>query len=539
MPAVDAVLVRPPYRQSEYDEVTQEPLGLGMIAAALRAAGMAVAVVDAEIEGMQVDDVLAMIADLEPALVGMTVVGRGSLAGALDVTAGVKRWAAPAAHVTLGGMFASFAAAEILQMAPAVDSVVLFEGETAGAALARAVSRGAPWRDIPGIAFRDDGVVRVNEHSVAPPLDDLPWAARDVLPLVLEQGKACSLLSSRGCLGHCTFCSAHAFNRASGRCAWMGRSVAPLVDELASLHERFALRELVFVDDDFVGNDGEGRRRAFAFAAELERRGLDFWFEIETRPDLIERVLLETLRAAGLRSLFIGIESVVPRAQEFFGKPLSAADIERALALPADLGLVVHAGYIMFHPYSDLDEIATSFAFLRGVGQATPHSLTNTLHVAPGAALLPRLRRDGTACGAPVLGFTLRFGDEAVARLHTMVLLSVRAVFPCWYRLVQRRAAALTALRDAPGAAARRRRDAVERALVAVEAIACRTFAEALELARAGEPDVVARGLELRGRAAGAAAQVEAALLATLRPGAYPDGAATATRPPKEVHRVP
>jgi hypothetical protein len=359
------------------------------------------------------------------------------------------------------------------------------------------------------------------------------------VPLVLEKGMACSVLSSRGCVGRCTFCSAHAFTRGSGRRGWTGRSVASLVDELESLSRRFDLGEVVFVDDDFIGDAREGRRRAMDFASELQRRGLDLWFGIETRPDLVERSLLEALRAAGLRSLFMGIEAIAPRAQAVFGKRLSALDTERALAITAELDIVVHAGYIMFDPYTDLDEIAASLAFLRGVGQANPYSLTNALHVAPGTALLPKLQRDGMVRGDPISGFSARFRDEAVARLHTMVLLCVRAVFPSWYRLVRLRAAAMTELHHSPSAAARRRRDAADRAIAAANDLVCGVFEQALEYVRLGEPDIVGCALELREASLLTAARIEAAAATMEDSGRLPGGRVADPGRAWEVDRVP
>jgi anaerobic magnesium-protoporphyrin IX monomethyl ester cyclase len=534
---VDVVLVRPPYRQSEFDEISQEALGLGMVARSMRDAGLDVTIIDAEMTDLEADDVLITLAGLRPVLVGMTVISQGSLAGALDIAAGVKRWAAPDAHVTLGGIFASFAAAEILQTAPDIDSIVLFEGEIAGSRLAQSLVHESDWRGTPGIALRDGGTVRVNAHPAPVALDDLPPAARDCLPAILEKGRACSVLSSRGCGGRCAFCSSQVAVRASGRSRWTARSVPGLVDELASLHDGFGLREVVFVDDDFIGDRDGGRTRALSFAREMERRGLDLWFAVETRPDLIDRGLFETLHQAGLQSVFMGIESIAPRAQALFRKPLLRSDIERALEVCDELGIVVHAGYIMFHPYSDLDELASSHAFLRAAGQANPHSLTNSLHVAPGTALLPELQTAGLASGDPILGYTCGFADEKVARLHALAVVCVRPLFPNWYRLLRHRARSLTRLRDSGTAADRQSRARGECAVRAIEEVASAAFEQALGCVREGGPDLIGRGIEIRERALAAAEEIESqAVCPAVRGGKKPAIAPTGV--PREVGHV-
>ena len=76
-------------------------------------------------------------------------------------------------HITAGGHFATFASLELLREFPELDSIVRQEAEGTIVTLARAVTSGAPFDGIAGLAVRDEnGVPRVNEHAKLPDLGE-------------------------------------------------------------------------------------------------------------------------------------------------------------------------------------------------------------------------------------------------------------------------------------------------------------------------------------------------------------------------------
>ena len=60
-------------------------------------------------------------------------------------------------HVTAGGHFATFAAADLLRDFAELDSVCRQEAEATLVALCRALAAGGVWQDIPGVVARGDG----------------------------------------------------------------------------------------------------------------------------------------------------------------------------------------------------------------------------------------------------------------------------------------------------------------------------------------------------------------------------------------------
>lgn len=483
---LDVVLVRPPYQLTEFDQVPQEPLGLCYVAAAMRHAGLGVKIIDAEFDDLDADETLGAISQLEPAVVGLSVMSRGALASALAIAAGVRAWAAPGAHITMGGIVPSFAAQEVLRLIEELDSVVRFEGEVAGTALVRAVVGGAEWRGVPGVAFRPhDGPAQETPHNTCVDINCTPAPVRDLLPKALSLGRACCVSTSRGCAGNCSFCAMPSFYRGSGRARRQERRVDLVLDEIEYLVTECDTRDLNFVDDDFVGDRAAGHRRAGDVAQGLIDRGLDIWYEFETRPDCVDKDLFRLLRESGLRSVFVGVESVAPNAQRAFRKVLDRETIEQALDVLRGLGIDFRVGYIMFHPHTTLDEIETSLAFLKDHGQATPHSLTNTLHVDCGTPILVSLASEGLLSGDGLVGYRCLCADDRVGELRAVATIAVRPLFPAWYEGVQRISSLRTRMHSGQAGQSLlgELRDATQETN-AVASLACEVFQEALRSAR-------------------------------------------------------
>ena len=118
---------------------------------------------------------------------------------------------------------------------------------------------------------------------------------------------------TRGCPQHCDFCYKDAFFQ-GGRGFYTQR-----VDDALAEIERLPGRHLYFLDDHLLGDRGlpkrcssgmKGMRRLFQGAATVDSI---------LRGDLIERAA-----EAGLRSIFVGFETLTPdnlRAQQQAAKP--------------------------------------------------------------------------------------------------------------------------------------------------------------------------------------------------------------------------
>ncbi len=235
------------------------------------------------------------------------------------------------------------------------------------------------------------------------------------------------------------------------------RSPQNVVDEIAALVDNFRVGEIGFLDDDFIGTRTSGQARASAIADLLMAKKLDIIYNIECRPDMVERDLFARLRDSGLRSVFIGVEGVTESAPCAFHKDTSKDLACRSLDILAELGIECDVGFILYHPYCTLEEVWEGYEFLNRYGQCDVHTVLNRLYVARGAPIRERLLREGRLGGgdddSSPCANDYEFSDRRVALLLAVLRVAVFPLFPYWYSGIEtfRRLRADAKFREAPG----------------------------------------------------------------------------------------
>jgi radical SAM superfamily enzyme YgiQ (UPF0313 family) len=213
-------------------------------------------------------------------------------------------------------------------------------------------------------------------------LADVPLARRDLIRRELYLVPN-SLVVSRGCPHHCTFCYKDAFFE-GGR-AYYTRRVDAALAEIESLPGR----HLYFLDDHLLGDvrfarglfsGMRGMRRLFQGAATIDSI---------LRGDLIERAA-----EAGLRSLFVGFETLGAGALREARKLLNLGqDYDRAVRRLDDLGVLINGSFVfgLDGDGPDVFDRTLDFARTRGLTTATFHIATPY----PGTAFYERMLREG------------------------------------------------------------------------------------------------------------------------------------------------
>ena len=256
----------------------------------------------------------------------------------------------PEAKVILGGPHPTMMAERVLEH-PAVDAVCLGEGEET---LVEVVEQGG-FAGVPGVWHREGSEVKRNPpRPLLQELDQLPFPAFDLLDLepyfqgwfqldTVRPGlRGTSVLATRGCPFQCTYCQP-TLERLFGR-GLRQRSPGRVVDELQELQGRYRLNAFLFADDTFIAD----RAWVQAFCRELRGRGLGLIWGCNVRADLAGAELLAEMRDAGLRKIYVGIETYSDRIRrEVFGKKISREQVEEVTRAARSLKLSVQ-GYFMF-----------------------------------------------------------------------------------------------------------------------------------------------------------------------------------------------
>ncbi|MCA9910865.1 MAG: radical SAM protein, partial [Anaerolineae bacterium] len=192
-----------------------------------------------------------------------------------------------------------------------------------------------------------------------------------------------SIVVSRGCPHVCDFCYKEAFFKGG-----KGFYTQTVDDALAEI-ERLPGRHLYFLDDHLFGN----ARFASALFDGMQGMGR-LWQAAGTVQSVLKPGLLEKAVAAGLRSLFVGFETLNPNSLREQHKVQNLnRDYAAAIRRLHDLGVMVNGSFVF--GMDDDDETVfdrtVAWAIEQGIETATFHILTPY----PDTALHQRMEAEG------------------------------------------------------------------------------------------------------------------------------------------------
>jgi len=330
-----------------------EKLGIEYLRAVLEAKGHSVWLIDNELERIPAEALAARL-NAEP----LDIIGLSVNAGNLDSSLALARLIAPGPFLVMGGVLPSLHGREILETLPRVDGVVLGEGEIPLQELASwADDRSSALPEIPSC------LTRLHPH---PPLAG-PYDL-NALPILrhplLDRYDQAAVSTSRGCRYACAFCAESRFLREAGA-GWHGRDPGHVVEELIHIRRSSGANSVWIVDGDFIG---PSPGRAASICREILRERLEIYFEIDARVDDVDRDLFSLLKKAGLRRVFLGVESLSEKFLMRMRKRTAPEDALRALGVLKTLGISYTLGLIPFSEETTYEELARDAAFLEEYG---------------------------------------------------------------------------------------------------------------------------------------------------------------------------
>ncbi len=290
--------------------------------------------------------------------------------------------------VVFGGPHASFQPEEALEHG---DYCLVGEAEQTLPMLVEALNGGRALEDVPGLVWRKGGVIVRN--PAARPIDDLdslPFPDYSLLDMgrrrmgaFLLGGSIVPVQTSRGCPYDCSFCSVTGM---FGK-RYRFRSTANVMAEL----ERFRPgQHIFFYDDNFAANSRHTRELLHAM---IERK-FGFQWSTQVRADIArDPELLDLMYRAGCSTVFIGFESVDPRALAEMKKGQSIDEMRQAVHELHHRHIHVH-GMFVFGFDADTPETVKAtvdFAIRERIDSAQFLLLTPL----PGSQLFERLTAEG------------------------------------------------------------------------------------------------------------------------------------------------
>ena len=289
--------------------------------------------------------------------------------------------------IIAGGHHATALPELTLLKIPELDGVIQGEGELALARLAG----GEHPLTIPGVWWKNGDTVSGTPPEQIAELDKLPLPNLDLMDMafytqrnrtvIREQHlSAATLVTSRGCLNKCDFCSEHLTYGRGVRLhspdyvlEWIRRIVAD-----------YRVEALYFHDNDFLVD----RERAFQICEKLIKARLNrkIKFAIQARVNRLDPEILKILKHAGCSLIEMGIETASQDQLNAVNKNTFVDMNTKALQMCKKAGIAAHAYMMIGFAEETESDLANRQLWLNKAGKSFTYSVS-LLRLYPGTKL--------------------------------------------------------------------------------------------------------------------------------------------------------
>jgi radical SAM superfamily enzyme YgiQ (UPF0313 family) len=286
----------------------------------------------------------------------------------------VQRCKAKGKRVVLGGPYIT----STIEDLPEADHIFLGEAETTLPQFIEDLARGEAKRSYRAVE--------------RPSLSATPQAHFHLANL--KRYSAMSVQYSRGCPFSCEFCD---IIEIYGRLP-RTKSNQQMLAEFDALRDLNWRGTVFIVDDNFIGSKKNVRKLLPELAQWQKANGYPFSLSTESSVNLADdEPLLDSMRDAGFRSVFLGIETPVEESLKEAQKPQNRGNLLDSVKKIQSYGMAVMAGFIVGFDNDPEDIFERQIDFIRK--SAIPLAMVGLLNALPDTQLWKRLEREGRLLG--------------------------------------------------------------------------------------------------------------------------------------------
>lgn len=418
---MNVLLVRPPSIMGrEHFHAMQHPVNLCMLAAYIEPEGFRVRILDYEVNKYSPEHFMNVIRIFGPRIIGYT-----AMTPMIETTGRMAETAAKNSGVinVVGGAHVSILPVETLEEYPAIDAVVMGEGEKAFLELCRAVRSNSLGRnEIPSVLTNLRGTISGDRDKRMPPLDmdTLPIPSRELLEfdkyrgvptpgITLNGSKATQLFTARGCPGRCIFCCS---DQVFGRNV-RSRSVGHVMSEVRDCMTRFGFSHFTIDNDTFTYD----RNFVMKFCEEMS--ALPVTWDCDTRVDRIDADMIYAMAESGCKKIAYGVESGSEKILKLIRKGITIEQVENAFEMTRKAGIMTCA-FLMVgnHPEETKEDIEKTIKLVRRIKPDLISVALSTPY--PGTHLRQTMKEAGILQERPWSHFGQSFHGKPFVRTNTL-----------------------------------------------------------------------------------------------------------------------
>lgn len=375
-----------------------QPLGVLYIAGVLKRGGFTVDVIDADIDGLTVEEMVDRILAGDPQVVGFSLMTPQLLSALAAST--LLREARPDLTIILGGAHIDSTKDDVFAMSDAFDLAMHGEGEYSMLEVCEHLRDHGKeglrlcLEGVAGAIHRNrEGEVVVNPaRSFTNDLDEFPSVDYDLVDITkysiptMSGRFVLSMMLSRGCPFRCTFCDAPITMGTRLR-FW---SIPRVLEDIRFYKEKYGVTNFVFKDSTFTAN----KKWAFKFCQALLDSGLDIKWRCNTRVNLVRPPLLNLMKKAGCYVINFGVESGDPEILKRIKKEADIEAVYDAHRRCRKLGIRTYATFLIGNPGETEASVRATIKVSKGIRPSLAMFFVSTAY--PGTPMYDEALVDGT-----------------------------------------------------------------------------------------------------------------------------------------------
>lgn len=341
------LLIQPDEIAKNY-EIKRPPLGLAYLATVL-SKNHSVKILDMRLKSNTVVKFEEALKSFKPDFVGFSLIAL-SLDQAFQLTKIVK--ARTSAKTVLGGPEITLYPEKYLKRKD-IDFIFRGEGEHTFPKLLDCIERNKDYSKIPGLGFKINGKVIINQYEFIEDLDSLPFPDWDLFELRKYRPKPSKIkfpiMTSRGCPYKCSFCDSTIING-----PYRVRSAKNVVDDMEFVHKKYHNTNFQIMDDNFAVFP----KRVSGICDRILKRNLKFTWVVGQgfAPPSANYELFKKMKQAGCIAVYFGIESADDEVLRAIRKPFTVEQVKKAIKWAKQAGLIVKAPFISGLPKSTYEK---------------------------------------------------------------------------------------------------------------------------------------------------------------------------------------
>jgi len=338
----DVLFVYPPTKLGKKIKFGFPPLGILYLASFLESKYVRVRVVDCEIKGCSLKQIVNLVKAERPFLLCMSIM-TPQVISSIKIANAVKKNCDT--KIVVGGPHISSTIGEIFRFTESVDFLIYKEGEYSLFELYETLKKKGSLSKIDGLIYKKGKKVIIN-RSREPilDLDSLPIPdlrlvnLKDYNSSYAKSLPLTSIMCSRGCPFNCSFCDQYATHGKKLRL----RSAKNIADEIEKNYYEFGVKQIMFKDSTFTLD----RKWVKELCDEIKRRKLKINWTCNTRVDCLDEETVKCLKDAGCYMVNFGVESASQKVLNNINKNIKISQIVDAVKLCKKHKLQV-TGYFM------------------------------------------------------------------------------------------------------------------------------------------------------------------------------------------------